>query len=204
MSNFSDPGFLDHIDKQRLAFLRGRKPNFLLPVPASTRARLRALQLFHQGKLEAGLEMLDEANEAGDAFEGTIDGRAVEGWRDEDDWLGDTLEMVLADKIHWVPLAQVQMLKLAEKSALSPSLMLPVEIRLINREELTAWLPVRYVQSSDHPEREIRAAEEMDLYADEAGCTRCLGLRSWLIGIDAFTPWDFRRIEKQSERIGLM
>ncbi|QVL31737.1 hypothetical protein KIH39_23315 [Telmatocola sphagniphila] len=191
------------IEKNRLAYLRGRKPLFLLPLPGSTQTRLRALKLFAQGRLEAGLELLDEANGSGDSFEGTVDGREVQGWRDEDDFLGDILEVVVADKLHWLPFVQIESLRLAEQGQLQ-SLYLPVEIRLINQEQVSGWLPIRYVQSETHPEKEIQAAEEVDLYSDEAGCTRCLGLRHWLIGLDAFTPWEFRQLERRSERIGLM
>lgn len=170
------------------------RPAFLLDPPEHLLRRVESADRFEAGDFDRALDSLDSADELAPWVEGYVDGRPFEGWRDSDDLLGPTLEVIAGRLVAWVPVEQIRKLRLEEVQTLRDELFLPATLWLIDGSERELFIPVLYPGTANHPEEGIRTGAGID-WVERGGLMRGLGSRTFLFGDEELTLAEFRQVE---------
>lgn len=172
----------------------GTTPLWFTEPPQHVHNRLQTAERLRQGDAEGALDLLDAADEGTPWVEGHVDGRTFEGWRDADDLLGPTLELIVGSHMYWLPIECVLKLRLEEASSLRDSLYRPATVWLSDGSEREVFLPALYVGTAEHPEDGIRTGAGVD-WIENGGLMRGLGARAFLFGDEELTLDEFRQVE---------
>lgn len=172
----------------------GKAPALLMDPPANFSRRVQASAAAASGRIEEAIALLDDADEAADCLTGHVDGREFEGWRDTDDLLGSVLEVFTDGRYFWLPVEQVQKLRLEDANELRDTLYRPANILLVDGRRLEVFLPALYVGTSTHEEDGIRVGAGID-WVERDGLMRGIGARTMLFGEEELNLNEFRQVE---------
>lgn len=119
---------------------------------------LQALQLEQKGQTDAAAPLRELALEQAPARAGRIDGVAFNWLGDADARFGPCLEVVSQGGYAWLPLSQVQELRLDTPKDLRDMLWLPAEISWRNGTESIVFIPARYPGTESSADDALRLA----------------------------------------------
>lgn len=167
------------LDRRRL-MTDGLQPHFLNEPPAYVDLHLEAINQLRMGRTQAARETLDQAEEARPACAGLINDQLFQDFRDYDDMTGPVLELIVQDKYTWLPFEQIKRLEIDAPKQLRDLIWAPASIETTDRE-LKAFLPTLYVDSSQHPNEQVKLGRMTDWHQLGEEFYRGAGLRLFAV-----------------------
>lgn len=173
----------------------GRVPELLGEPPAHLSARLKALAELRAGDAAAAQATLADAE--GPTVTGTHDGTAFQDWRDLDDVLGGTIEVLTSTgKCYWVPLERVISVQFHAPERARDLLFRRALMAIQDGPEGEVFIPTLYVPPRDAVlPTAVRLGRASDWLGGEGTPVRGVGQRTFLIGDDAIPAMDLGTIE---------
>lgn len=183
-------------EKQRAAVLAsGERPEFLIDPPADTERRVEALKCVAENRPEEAAAILREIDDEAAPIRGELNGRPFELLRDCDDLFGTTLEVFsTTGTYYWVPVQQIASLTVNEPQQLRDLAWLPATLEMRDGPAGDVFLPVRYPNSENHADNDVRLARSTDWSEPENGPVRGSGVRLYLVDDDASALPDWRTL----------
>jgi type VI secretion system protein ImpE len=199
---YDDPGLdaatssyralLDAEAARKSLFADGKEPAFLSEPPDSVKQRLEALARLRAGQKKEAVEILARLDEAA-PLAGELNGKAFSGLRDTDDVFGTVLEVMSHGTYYWVPLEQVEAVRLNPPKFPRDLIWLPARLEMAGAAG-DVFLPTRYPGSEAHADPQIRLGRSTDWLSKEGEPVRGVGLRTFLVGDDAVTLPEWRQL----------
>lgn len=186
---------------QRREALNGeRSPDFPAGVTDHLRHRWDAVRALAADRIDDAINHLDEAELTAPELTGYLDGYEFDGWRDTDDLLGPTLEVIISNRYGWAPFEMIASLHLGAPE----DSYWPIELQLTDGRRLSGLMPGCYLGSETDERPEIRSGEATDWYTPiEDGPIRGLGGRVWLFGEAEIHIGECQQIKLVHGRINL-
>ncbi|MDD3445835.1 MAG: type VI secretion system accessory protein TagJ, partial [Zavarzinia sp.] len=181
---------------RREVWNEGRVPEFLGQPPAHLQARLRAIAELRAGDTAAAAATLAEAEAATPRVAGSHDEAPFEDWRDLDDVLGGTLEVLTSTGKHfWIPIERVIQIEFHAPERARDLLFRRALLAVQDGPEGEVFIPALYVPPTgvSLPDA-LRLGRASDWTGGEDGPVRGLGQRTFLIGDDALGIMDLGSI----------
>lgn len=130
--------------ERRKVFREGASPALPPEAPASLTLRRDALAHLARGDREAAARALEQAADAAVECAGKLDGEAFDALRDQDDLLGDVLELYTGGRYLWLPFERVRRLELRAPKTHVDLLWLPAELEDSDGRQVRVYLPGLY------------------------------------------------------------
>jgi protein involved in temperature-dependent protein secretion len=124
--------------------------------PAGTDHRLAALGAWHAGEEEAVALILADAAAWPTSRGGAVDGASFSRLADGDAILAPFLEVLAPEVYLWLPLDDLQVLRMGERRTPLDDLWLPAEVVLRSGGAVLVRVPSRYAGSSRDPDDPVR------------------------------------------------
>ncbi len=138
---------------------------------------IEALRLTAEDKHEAAQLLRERAFEAAPATAGQVDGHPFEWIADADSRLGPVVEAMISGRYFWIPLQNVQQVKIEPPTDLRDLVWLPVHFTWINGGEAVGLIPTRYPGSENSSDNLIRLARKTQWHQPVPGASFGLGQR---------------------------
>jgi type VI secretion system protein ImpE len=167
-------------DRGRL-FTHGLHPHFLLEAPAYIDLHFAAINRVREGNMAEARSLLDKAEEDRPALAGKLNGKQFLDFRDYNDIVGPSLELIVQGSYTWLPFEQMRSIEIAAPKQLRDLMWAPAQIETINGAIGEVFIPALYAGSSDQPNDQVklgRATEWNDLGGDLYAAA---GLRLFLV-----------------------
>ncbi|MFA5123180.1 type VI secretion system accessory protein TagJ [Zavarzinia sp.] len=179
----------------------GRVPDFLGPPPRHVTARLRALAELRAGDSVAAATSLAEAEAETPRVAGAHDDTAFEDWRDLDDVLGGTLEVLTSTGKHfWIPIERVIQIEFHAPERARDLLFRRALLSVQDGPEGEVFIPALYVPPPGAAlPPAVRLGRASDWTGGDGAPVRGLGQRTFLIGDDALGVMDLGVIALQAQ-----
>lgn len=132
-------------------------------------AMLKALQLEQQGQVAAAASLREQALEQAPAVAGQIDGLAFQWLGDADMRFGPCLEVISQTGYAWVPLSQVQQVRIDAPSDLRDMVWIPAELAWRNGSQSIVFIPSRYPGTQSVADGHLRMARATQWDSDGRG-----------------------------------
>ena len=183
-------------ERQRADLLAsGERPEFLVDPPAETERRVEALHCLAQNQHQEGAAILRQIDDETAPIRGELNGLPFELLRDCDDLFGSTLEVFsTTGSYYWVPVRQIASLTVTEPQQLRDLAWLPATLEMRDGPSGDVFLPVRYPDSENHADNDVRLARSTDWSEPENGPVRGSGVRLYLVGDEAVVLPDWRTL----------
>lgn len=174
----------------------GRVPEFLGEPPAHLSARLRALAELRAGDTASANASLAEAEAATPQVTGEHDGTGFADWRDLDDILGGTLEVLTSTGKHfWVPIERVTQIDFHAPERARDLLFRRALLAVKDGPEGEVFIPTLYVPPPGvELAADLRLGRASDWAGGDGAPVRGIGQRTFLIGDDALGVLDLGSI----------
>lgn len=185
---------LDAEEARRRLFKDGLQPGLLADAPDHAVLRLEAVNRLREGRPSEAAEILERANDLAPVLKGALNGKAFEGLRDGDDLFGTVLEVMAQGRYFWLPLEQVDTLKMNAPQFPRDLLWLPAKLLTTQGEEGDVFLPALYPGTHEHPDDRVRLGRATDWNEAEGAPARGAGLRTFLVGEDAVGLLEWREL----------
>jgi type VI secretion system protein ImpE len=132
-------------ERLREDVIAGRRAPLVMGEPGRWLAKLlQANQLLANGECAAASQLGEQAFAEAPGSPGVLNGERFEWIADMDSRLGPTLEMFVNGKYYWVPVQQIQALKIEAPADVRDLVWLPAEVTWVTGGETVALLPARY------------------------------------------------------------
>jgi type VI secretion system protein ImpE len=138
--------------ERRQLYEQGKRPVLPPDPPPWVELRLAALARLRAGEEAEAEKLLDQAVEATESIDGTLDGQAFDEIRDYDDILGTVLEVFAGGRYLWLPLENIRSLEFLEPTTAIDTLWPQAQLRDADGDEATVHVPALYPGS--HAERD--------------------------------------------------
>jgi type VI secretion system protein ImpE len=167
-----------HAEQTRRQVFRGlAEPKFFGSPPDHCRLRLDALAALKGGSETDASAKLLAAAEQSPRVSGTVNGTAVQEFRDADDLFGNVLEVVVQDQYYWVPLENVLRLKVEKPQYARDLVAMTAHVEVTIGGEGEVLLPALYPTASSDPA--VRLGRATDWRSLNGGAVLGLGLRTF-------------------------
>jgi type VI secretion system protein ImpE len=143
-------------------FAKSLKPEFLADPPDYIYGLLMANNRLREGNAAEALEILDKTEEDRPAFACTVNGQAMEDFRDLNDLTACVLEVFIKDSYLWVPLEQVVKITFQEPKSLRDLFWMQAELETANGTNGEVLVPALYADSYRHDNDQIRLGRATD------------------------------------------
>jgi len=180
---------------RRQFFQEGRIPEVIDQPTAWLQKHFEASILLREGDVAGGAALLSEAEAIRPRVSGVCDGKAFEDWRDLDDLIGASFEVLTSNgKYYWIPADTVESLEFKEIER--PIDLLWRRVRMIVRggPDGEVYLPMIYAGTYQQPSDPLLLGRATEWTGDE-GSARGLGLRTVLIGDEDRTLLELGTVE---------
>jgi type VI secretion system protein ImpE len=184
---------LDAERARRRLFSDGQQPEFLADPPEAVRLRLEAVQRLRAGRGAEAAQLLGQADAAGPALQGQLNGKPIAGFRDCDDLFGGVLEVMAHGNYYWVPLEHLDGLTMAAPRFPRDLIWAPARLELKDSAG-DVFLPVLYPGSHEHPDDQVKLGRMTDWRPAGEGPIRGLGQRVFLAGDDGVNLTEVREL----------
>ena len=183
-------------EKRRAEVLAsGKRPEFLIDPPADTESRVEAFHCLAENRPEQAEAILRKLDEEATPIRGRLNEQPFELLRDCDDLFGSTLEVFsTTGGYFWVPIQQIANLRVNEPQQLRDLAWLPATLEMREGPSGDVFLPVRYPNSENHSDNDVRLARSTDWSEPENGPVRGSGVRLYLVDDDASALPDWRTL----------
>lgn len=143
----------------------GRLTPMVLGKPGEWIAPLiQALHEDAEGNHDLALSLRNKAFELAPSVSGRYNEQSFSWFGDADPRLGPVLEVIVNGRYAWLPMENIQELRVEKPSDLRDLVWLPANIKLINAGELVALIPSRYPSSETSTDGAIRMARKTDWF----------------------------------------
>jgi len=164
-------------------YASGAMPEFLGEPTESQQKQLKASIALREGNLSEARELLEQAAEYGDTLAGVCDGDEFAGFRDLDDLLGTTIELLTSNgKYYWVPAERLISLKFLPIEMYHQLLWRRAEIQVQDGPDGVVHVPVTYANVNMELDDQAKLGRMTDWHATEEGPVLGMGQKTWLIG----------------------
>lgn len=173
----------------------GRVPDFLGDPPEHVRLRLEASVALRAGDAAEAARLAGRAEEARPSVAGRCDGAAFDDFRDLDDLLGGTLEVLTSTgRLLWIPVERVVSIECDAPAQPLDLLWRPALMEVRDGPDGKVFLPAVYVceEGLDDRARLARSTDWIDAGGD---LVRGVGLRTFLVGEEARTLLELGRLD---------
>jgi type VI secretion system protein ImpE len=180
---------------RRQLYRDGRVPEFLGGPGAAERARLAALVAMRAGDDASAARHAEEAEQARGVLAGEANGRAFDDFRDADDLLGGTLEVLTTTgKYFWIPAAAVAQMSFHPPRRARDLAWRRLSLAVEDGPEGEVYMPAIYWSDAPDLADELRLGRATD-WRETAGLVRGLGQRTFLAGEDAVGVMELREVK---------
>ena len=170
---------------RRQLFRDGRVPEFLGEPDPSQRALLAALVALRADDASAAAAAAAEAERLRGTLPGTADGAAFDDFRDADDLLGGTLEVLTTTgKYFWIPAARVTTMTFHAPRRPRDLAWRRASLAVADGPDGDVYMPTVYWSAVPDLPDNLRLGRATD-WRDEAGLVRGVGQRTFLVGENA-------------------
>lgn len=161
----------------------GRLPEFVEKPDARMQLRLRASIALRAGDHAAAVPLLAELEAGRKPVAGSCDGKPFDEWRDLDDLVADSLELLTSTgKFFLVPFARVASIELRPPERPRDLLWRRALVDIDDGPSGEVFLPAIYAASYGADDTALRLGRRTDWDEPAKGIVRGRGLRSWLVG----------------------
>jgi type VI secretion system protein ImpE len=168
---------------RRQFFAEGRVPEFLAAPTDAQKLALQASIEIREGKLEAAARLLEQAEEARVQPRGTCDGKPFDDFRDLDDLIGGSMEVLTSNgKYYWIPMEQIDLIEFRAPKYPRDLLWLPVHMVVRDGPDGEVFLPTLYAGAHEETDDALRLGRATDWRGEEGQPVRGVGQRSFLVG----------------------
>lgn len=138
--------------------------------------------LLAAGKLEAAIELRDQAFEAAPTVSGRIDGQAFTWIADADVRLGPTLEAIVNGKYYWIPFERIREIRIDKPVNLRDVIWAMATFTWANQGQAVGLIPSRYPGSEEDEDSSIRMGRKTDWR--DAGNNLFMGIGQRMLATD--------------------
>jgi type VI secretion system protein ImpE len=184
---------------RRQFFQEGRIPEIVDKPSAWVQKHFEASIRLREGDAAGGAALLAEAESMRPRVGGVCDGKPFEDWRDLDDLIGASFEVLTSNgKYYWIPLETVEFLEF--KPIERPIDLLWRRVHMIVRggPDGEVYLPMIYAGTYQQPSDPLLLGRATE-WTGEEGAMRGLGLRTVLIGDEDRTLLEIGTVEFGSD-----
>ena len=167
-------------DRLRL-FSDGLEPHFLTEPPVYVDQLLSAITRRRTGDLDGARTMLEQVEEERPALTGTSRAGQFLDFRDNNDWVGPVLELIVHEKYTWLPFEQIRSLEIPRPKQLRDLMWAPARVEALDGTIGEVYIPALYVRSFEHEEDGVKLGRMTDWQELENGLLTASGLRLFLI-----------------------
>jgi type VI secretion system protein ImpE len=172
---------LDAEGHRRAVFAGYARPKGPVPFPGHVELRLEALPYLARGEHREARKRFAEANAAGPAAAGTLNGRPHAGLGDADERFGTVLEVFDPCGAYcWVPLEQVRSLTMSPPRSPRDVLWRPARLALVGGAGGDVLLPGLYPDTHRHVDDDVRLGRATEWDGEDGEVTRGFGGRLYL------------------------
>jgi len=163
---------------RRDVFAGEASPRVVAPAPEHVSLRIEAAGALARDDADRARELLGRAAELLPAVAGTLDGQPVDAFRDCDDLMGTTLE-VMADtgEYFWVGLDQVEQLTIRAAATPRDLLWLAAELTLSSGRVSQVFLPALYPDPQGRADDPVKLGRVTDWHQPVEGVVLGVGAR---------------------------
>jgi type VI secretion system protein ImpE len=167
---------------RRQLYRDGRLPEFLGEPAPQERARLAALVALRAGDAEAAARHAEEAEQFRGTLPGQAGGIAFDDFRDADDLLGGTLEVLTTTgKYYWIPAARVSTLTLHAPRRPRDLAWRRASLSVADGPDGEVYMPAIYWSDAPDLSDDLRLGRATD-WREHGGLVRGVGQRTFLAG----------------------
>jgi len=94
--------------------------------------------------MDAGARLLESAIDVAPAIPGSLNGEAFEWLADADARFGPILQVMVTGQYYWLPLSQLRRIEFNSPRELHERVWAGVNLTLLDGNEVSAYMPVRY------------------------------------------------------------
>lgn len=188
---------LDSEQARRKLFRDGVPPMFFGEAPEHVHWRLEAVNRLREGRPQEACQCLEKADEAMPAVKGVLNDRPFSSLRDCDDIFAGVLEVMAQGAYYWVPLEQVESLTMNAPKYPRDLLWIAARLELADSGG-NVYLPALYPGTHEHPDTAIKLGRATDWKENADGPVQGVGVRTFLVGDEAISILEWRKLEKES------
>ena len=183
-------------------FSEGLKPGILAPPPAYIEDMLNASNRLREGNVAEARTILDRVEEERPAFACTINGEAVEDFRDYNDATMCLFEVIFKDSYTWLPFENISKIEFFEPKTLRDLYWLQANVEMTNGTNGEMFFPTLYNGTWQQANDAVRLGRMTDWTDLGDGTFIGIGTRLfWMDGKDR-SILDMRTIEFDHETEG--
>jgi len=148
--------------KRAKYFSESLKPEFLSDPPDHVYGLLTANNRLREGNVAEARQILDTIEEQRPAIACTVDGAAMEDFRDYNDLTSCILEVIIKDSYVWVPFEQLEKLEISAPKSLRDLFWLQGKMETTNGTNGEILIPTLYAGSFKHDNDQVRLGRMTD------------------------------------------
>lgn len=186
---------------RREFYASGRLPDFLGEPNEPQKLQLKASIAIRENEPSQAMELLQQASEVEPEVAGTCDGKEFTGFRDLDDLLGGTVEVLTSNgKYYWIPSSRIIELSFHPSELYHQLLWRRADIRVQDGPDGVVHLPVLYGnQNLKESDDQIKLGRATDWHELPEGPTLGIGQKIWLVGDDDIPILSIKDIATNAE-----
>jgi len=178
----------------REAVFRGEKQPLIFGEPPRWLAdQIQALHCSVAGDNQLAYELALKVSESAPSVSGSIDGKAFSWITDGDMRLGPVIEAMINGKYYWVPIANIECIRVSEPTDLRDLVWAPVILTWKNEGESHGFIPSRYPLRTDDDSL-ARLARRTEWECGDSEFYSGIGQRMLATDTDDFPFLDCRQI----------
>ena len=153
---------------------------------------IESTRLLATGKPNEAATLRDQAFEAAEETEGTMNNAPFAWIADADPRLGPVLEVFVNGNYMWVPFSRLKLLKLDPPADLRDQVWMPANFMWNNDGETPGFIPTRYPGSAAADDKALSLSRRTDWYDADGGWSLPLGQRVWVTDVNETALMDIR------------
>jgi type VI secretion system protein ImpE len=181
---------------RRQLFRDGRVPEFLGEPSAHQRHALAALVALRAGDATEAARLATEAEAARVHVHGRRDGHGFEDFRDADDLLAGTIEVLTTTgKYYWIQVERLASVTFHPPKRPRDLLWRRASMSVNDGPDGDVYVPCTYAPPEGMEDASLLLGRSTDWTGPESGPVRGLGLRTFLVGEEAATVMELKQLE---------
>jgi type VI secretion system protein ImpE len=180
---------------RRQLFRDGRVPEFLGEPTAHQRHALAALVALRVGDAAGAAREAADAEAARPHSAGAHENHAFDDFRDADDLLAGSFEVLTTTGKYWVPIERVGSVVFHSPKRPRDLLWRRASMSVNDGPDGDVYIPCTYAPPDGMQDSSLLLGRSTDWSGPEGGPVRGLGLRTFLVGEEAMTIMDLRGLE---------
>lgn len=161
----------------------GRIPEFIDEPTAAQSLALQASIEIREGNAAAGMELLEQAEEARVKVSGVCDEKPFDDFRDLDDLTSTAVEVLTSTgKYYWIAPERIESIDFTPIESPRDLLWRPVSMSVIGGPDGIVYIPVIYCAANTPKDESLQLGRATDWSGEEGQPVRGIGQRTFLVG----------------------